>query len=171
VRRGGAGRAAATRCGPLAHARLAAGGENSGKLVSTVRQEARRIAGESGHLWIVVDGPPGIGCPVIASITGASLVLAVTEPTVSGEHDLDRVLALTRHFRIPARVCVNKWDLNPAMTERIERRALDQGARPIGRVPYDPGVTRAQMEAKAVVETDTPSAEAVRLLWQRIIET
>jgi MinD superfamily P-loop ATPase len=159
------------RSGPMVHARLDAGGENSGKLVSTVRREARRIAGERDHPWIIVDGPPGIGCPVIASITGAWRVLAVTEPTVSGEHDLERVLSLARHFQIPARVCLNKWDLNPAMAERIERRGLALGARPIGRVPYDPGVTRAQMGAKAVVEIDTPSAEAVRLLWQRMIET
>ena len=101
-----------TRCGPMVHARLGVAAENSGKLVSTVRREARRIAEEENRSLIIVDGPPGIGCPVIASVTGASLVLVVTEPTVSGEHDLERVLSLTRHFDIPAAVCVNKWDLN-----------------------------------------------------------
>ena len=118
-----------TRCGPMVHARLGVAAENSGKLVSTVRREARRIAEEENHPLIIVDGPPGIGCPVIASVTGASLVLAVTEPTVSGEHDLERVLSLTRHFGIPAAVCVNKWDLNPEMTERIENKARQAGAR------------------------------------------
>ncbi|MGB7629601.1 MAG: ATP-binding protein, partial [Candidatus Deferrimicrobium sp.] len=94
-----------TRCGPMVHARLGVGAENSGKLVSTVRREARRIAEEEHRFLVIVDGPPGIGCPVIASVTGATHVLAVTEPTVSGEHDLERVLSLTRHFSIPAAVC------------------------------------------------------------------
>ena len=102
-----------TRCGPMVHARLGTAAENSGKLVSTVRREAKRIAKENNSPLIITDGPPGIGCPVIASVTGASLVLAVTEPTVSGEHDLKRVLSLARHFSIPALVCVNKWDINP----------------------------------------------------------
>lgn len=157
-----------TRCGPMVHARLGVAAENSGKLVSTVRREARRIAEEKKHSMIVVDGPPGIGCPVIASVTGASSVLVVTEPTVSGEHDLDRVLSLARHFGIPAAVCVNKWDLNGDMTERIEAGALRQGARVAGRIRYDPAVTRAQIEEKAVVEIDAPSAEDVRALWAQL---
>ena len=110
----------ATRCGPMVHARLGIAAENSGKLVSTVRREARRVAEAEGRSLIVVDGPPGIGCPVIASLTGASLVLAVTEPTLSGEHDLARVLDLARHFGIPSAVCVNKWDINPEAAVGIE---------------------------------------------------
>jgi MinD superfamily P-loop ATPase len=105
---------------------------------------------------------------VIASVTGSSLVLVVTEPTVSGEHDLERVLSLARHFRIPAAVCVNKWDLNDEMTERIEEGARRQGANIAGRVRYDPAVTRAQIEQKAVVETDAPSAEDVERLWAQL---
>jgi len=157
-----------TRSGPMVHARLGAAAENSGKLVSTVRREARRIAEEKGHSLIIVDGPPGIGCPVIASVTGATLVLAVTEPTVSGEHDLDRVLSLTRHFRIPTAVCVNKWDLNPGMTERIEEKARLSGADVAGRIRYDGAVTLAQMQGKAVVEIEASCVEDIKGVWERI---
>jgi len=154
-----------TRCGPMVHARLGIAAENSGKLVSTVRREARRLAGENGNRLVLVDGPPGIGCPVIASMTGTSQALVVTEPTVSGEHDLERVLKLARHFGIPAAVCVNKWDLNPGMTERIEALTVRSGARIAGRIRYDRGVTLAQMQEKAVVETDTPAADDIRQVW------
>ncbi len=157
-----------TRCGPLVHARLGVAAENSGKLVSMVRREARRLAEGSGSGLVIVDGPPGIGCPVIASMTGTSQALVVTEPTVSGEHDLERVLKLARHFAIPAWVCVNKWDLNSEMTERIEALAVNAGARIAGRIRYDRGVTLAQMHEKAVVETDTPSAYDIRRVWESL---
>jgi MinD superfamily P-loop ATPase len=154
-----------TRCGPMVHARLGVAAENSGKLVSIVRREARRIAKAENHPLVIVDGPPGIGCPVIASVTGATLVLAVTEPTVSGVHDLERVLSLTRHFDIPAAVCVNKWDLNAGMTERIEDRTRKAGARIAGRIRYDSAVTLAQMQARAVVETEAPCVEDIQRVW------
>jgi MinD superfamily P-loop ATPase len=157
-----------TRCGPMVHARLDAGAENSGKLVSVVRQEARRVATEEDRKTIIVDGPPGIGCPVIASMTGTSLVLVVTEPTVSGEHDLERVLALSRHFGIPAAVCINKWDINPAMTARIEDAIIRAGTRLAGRIRYDAGVTRAQIGARAAVETDAACAGDIRRIWEAI---
>ncbi len=157
-----------TRCGPMVHARLGVAAENSGKLVSTVREQARRIAEEQHRSMVIIDGPPGIGCPVIASVTGAALVLAVTEPTVSGAHDLERVLSLTRHFRIPAAICVNKWDLNPDMTERIEEKARRAGARVAGRIRYDRSVTLAQIEERTVVETGAPCAEDVHRLWQQL---
>lgn len=157
-----------TRFGPMVHARLGIAAENSGKLVSTVRREARRMAEEGNHHYIIVDGPPGLGCPVIASVTGASLVLIVTEPTVSGEHDLERVLSLTRHFNIPAAVCVNKWDINPEMTDKIEEQVKRLGARIVGRIRYDSCVTQAQMREKAVVETDAPSAMEIREIWRDI---
>jgi MinD superfamily P-loop ATPase len=156
------------RCGPMVHARLGVAAENSGKLVSTVRREARRIAEEQGAAVVIVDGPPGIGCPVIASITGASTVVVVTEPTVSGEHDLERVLSLTRHFGIPTAVCVNKWDINTEMTERIEDAGRRAGALVAGRIRYDGAVTAAQMKGLAVVETDAPAAEDVRRIWERL---
>ncbi len=157
-----------TRCGPMVHARLGAAAENSGKLVSTVRREARRIAEEDGRRLILVDGPPGIGCPVIASVTGASMVLVVTEPTVSGEHDLARVLSLTKHFNIPAAICVNKWDLNPELTEQIEAAARRAGVSIAGRIRYDQAVTRAQMQERAVVETDAPCAGDIQAVWNRL---
>jgi len=156
-----------TRCGPMVHARLGIAAENSGKLVSTVRAEARRIAEAEHRSTIIVDGPPGIGCPVIASVTGATGVLAVTEPTVSGEHDLERLMRLCRHFAVPVSVCVNRWDVNPEAGIRIEAMALDRGARLAGRIPYDRAVTAAQMAAKTVVEVGGPAADAIRGVWDR----
>jgi len=159
----------ATRFGPLVHARLGIGAENSGKLVSLVRKEARRIAQEQGKSLLLVDGPPGIGCAVIASVTGASLVLAVTEPTLSGEHDLRRVLSLTRHFALPTAVCVNKWDINKDVTERIEREAADAGAVLVGRIPYDVAVTQAQVGGLPVVEfNEGPATRAIREVQENL---
>jgi MinD superfamily P-loop ATPase len=159
-----------TRCGPMVHARLGIAAENSGKLVSTVRREARRIAEEGDHPLVIVDGPPGIGCPVIASVTGASLVLVVTEPTVSGEHDMARVLSLTRHFDIPTAVCVNKWDINPEAAERVEEGARRAGAQVAGRIRYDRAVTLAQMEERAVVEGRNGGCAAdIRSLWDHML--
>ena len=117
---------------------------------------------------MIVDGPPGIGCPVIASLTGTTLVLAVTEPTLSGEHDLDRVLSLARHFEIPVAVCVNKWDLNPEMTERIEALAEQAGAQVVGRIRYDRAVTLAQLQQKAVVEIEAACGEDNRNIWKNL---
>ena len=153
----------------MVHARMHPGAENSGKLVSLVRQEARKIATKNSNDFILVDGPPGIGCPVIASITGADAVLVVSEPTLSGEHDLKRVLQLATHFRIPAMICINKWDVNPEMAARIEALARSLGAMPVGRVPYDADVTAAQVEAKALVEySDGSAAKAVREIWEKV---
>jgi len=157
-----------TRCGPMVHARLGIAAENSGKLVSTVRREAKHLAEEENHKIVIVDGPPGLGCPVIASLTGASQVLIVTEPTVSGEHDLERVMSLTRHFQIPTAICVNKWDINEEMTRQIEAKAESVGAAIAGRIRYDSSVTRAQIQRKAVVELDTPAADDLKLLWNHL---
>jgi len=157
-----------TRCGPMVHARLGIAAENSGKLVSLVRNHARKIAEEQDRSIIIIDGPPGIGCPVIASVTGCSQVLIVTEPTVSGEHDLKRIVSLTRHFSIPAAVCVNKWDLNPEMTQRIEDNARQLGTQIVGRIRYDRAITDAQMQARAVVETEASSAADIREIWDQL---
>jgi MinD superfamily P-loop ATPase len=157
-----------TRHGPLVHARLAIGSGNSGKLVSTVRQAARQLAAARGDPLVIVDGPPGIGCPAIAAVTGASGLLAVAEPTVSGEHDLDRLLVLAGHFALPVSVCVNKWDVSPAMTERIEASAQRAGARVVGRVRDDAAVSRAQVWGRAVVETGAAAADDVRRLWEQL---
>ena len=116
-----------TRFGPMVHAKLGIAEENSGKLVTLLRKEARRIAEENGRTLVIVDGSPGIGCPVIASISGADRVLVVTEPTLSGQHDLERVIDLAEHFGIPALVCINKWDINPDIAARIETIAAERG--------------------------------------------
>jgi MinD superfamily P-loop ATPase len=157
-----------TRCGPMVHARLGVAAENSGKLVSTVRREAKHLAEEENYKIVIVDGPPGLGCPVIASLTGASQVLIVTEPTVSGEHDLERVLSLTRHFQIPTAICVNKWDINEEMTRQIENKARSAGATIAGRIRYDASVTLAQIQKKAVVEIDAPCTDDIKQIWNHL---
>ena len=157
-----------TRAGPMVHAKLGVAAENSGKLVSTVRQEARRLANETQRDTILIDGPPGIGCAVIASVTGASAVVMVTEPSMSGEHDLMRTLELARHFKVPAFVCVNKWDICPDMAEQIETKAAAAGAIVLGRIRYDGGVTEAQKLAKAVIETGAPCASDIEVIWNKL---
>jgi len=159
---------AETRYGPMVHARLTPGAENSGKLVSTVKNEARRIAKERNMPWIIIDGPPGIACPVIASITGASLTLVVVEPTLSGVHDMERVLALTKHFNIPTFVCINKWELNPVIAGRIERGAKSAGASFAGMIGYDSSVTAAQIMGIPVVEYGGQAAQDIRKIWRNI---
>jgi MinD superfamily P-loop ATPase len=161
-----------TRHGPMVHATLGIAEENSGKLVSTVRTEARRVAAEQDRPMVIVDGSPGIGCPVIASITGADLVLIVTEPTLSGLHDLQRVAQLAGHFQIPAMVCVNKWDLHPQVAEQIESEADSLQLRFAGRVRYDRAVTEAQLHQRSVVEhTSAGCTEDIRGLWQAVRDT
>jgi len=161
-----------TRFGPLVHARLHPGAENSGKLVSLVREQARATAQQERRDLVIVDGPPGTGCPVIAALTGAAGVLIVTEPTVSGAHDLARVLELANHFKIPAAVCINKWDLNPEQADGIETAARAAGAAPVGRVRYDKAATRAQRQGLTVVEAGPDSlADEIRAVWRRWLET
>ncbi len=156
-----------TRCGPVVHAALLPAAENSGKLVSLVREQARAVAKQQGRDLVLIDGSPGIGCPVIASITGVSLALVVTEPTVSGVHDLERITQVTSHFNVPTCVCINKWDLNPEMAERITTLAGANGIPMIGHVRYDPAVTGAQRAELSLVEyTDAGAAEDVRTLWR-----
>ena len=157
-----------TRSGPMVHARLGIAAENSGKLVSTVRNQARKTAASSGSGSILIDGPPGIGCPVIAAITGATGVLVVTEPTVSGAHDMERVLELAAHFRIPVAVCVNRWDINPEGAEQIEAHACDHCAFIAGRIRYDPTVTTAQVAGRAVVELGGAAADDIRAVWDHV---
>jgi MinD superfamily P-loop ATPase len=141
-----------TRQGPLVHARLNIGGMNSGKLVTLVRNQALVLAEEMGADLLLVDGPPGIGCPVIASVTGADLVLAVTEPTVSGAHDLERAADLVQGFGLPLAVCINKTDLNPEMAGRIRHVCVNRGFPVVGELSYDTAVVRAQLEGKSIVE-------------------
>jgi len=156
-----------TRYGPLVHARLDAGQENSGKLVSAVRQRARAIAKDEGSAYIVSDGPPGIGCPVISSLSGASLALIVSEPSLSAIHDLERVLAVCRHFRVAALVCINKYDLDEGNSRHIEdhcrRAGIDVGAR----IPFDTVVSDAITQGVPVVEfSDGVVSQRMEELWK-----
>jgi MinD superfamily P-loop ATPase len=158
-----------TRCGPMVHARLGIAEENSGKLVSLVRNQAKQIAEAKNLDLLIVDGSPGIGCPVIASITGADLVLVVTEPTLSGKHDMERVAELTRHFGIKTLVCINKWDLHSEIAQEIEEEAKQSGIQVVGNVRYDNAITKAQIMRTSVVEhTDGAVTEDIRSVWRHI---
>lgn len=157
-----------TRCGPMVHAQLGVAAENSGKLVTTVREQAWAVAVDKRIPLIISDGPPGIGCPVIASLSGVSLAVVITEPTVSGLHDLQRLLALARHFSVPTAVCVNKWDINQQQTERIEAAAEAAGAAILGRIRYDRSVTQAQLQQKAVVELEAAAGDDIRVIWKQV---
>lgn len=158
-----------TRHGSMIHAELGIGEENSGKLVSLVRTQAHDKAVSLGIDTVLVDGSPGIGCPVIASISGADMALVVTEPTRSGLHDLQRVTDLTAHFKIPTRVAINKWDINPDICAAIEQEAARRSLPVSGRIRYDRQVTEAQIGHQAVVEmTDAPAATDLRALWQQV---
>jgi MinD superfamily P-loop ATPase len=158
----------ATRYGPMVYAQLHAGAANSGKLVSHVRARARSIGERQSRRLTIVDGPPGVGCPSIAALTAGSLVLVVTEPTLSAEHDLRRVLQLARDLGIPAAVCVNKWDLNASVAARIEHTAVGSGATVAARVGYDRDVTRAQVDMKTAVEWGGRAAAEITRLWEDI---
>jgi len=152
--------------GPMAHARLGIGEENSGKLVTEVRSRAAELAVRYGTRTILSDGPPGVGCPVISAITGLDMVLIVTEPTVSGAHDLKRVLDLSNHFGIPAKVLINKADLNPDQCSTIEALADQAGAPCIGKIPFDPQVQEALMQGIPLVEfADGPAAQGILSIW------
>ena len=160
-----------SRFGPMVHAVLGAGAENSGKLVNIVRMNAKKVALETGRKLIITDGPPGIGCPVISSVTGADAVLAVAEPTLSGIHDLSRVIELARHFRIKIFVCVNKFDINPGLTEKIERISEESGALIVGRIHYDREITNAQNEGLSVIEYGKgASVDEIKGIWEKIIQ-
>ena len=159
-----------TRHGPMVHARLYVAAENSGKLVTLIRNQARKLAEQSGLDLIIADGSPGIGCPVIASIAGAALALVVSEPTLSALHDLERVCKLTTFFQTKTAVSVNKYDLNPEIAAAIESAAVKNGAAVLGRVRYDGAVTDAQLKGLSVVEDSQDGAAAdVRDLWQQVL--
>lgn len=156
---------------PFVYAELFPGEENSGKLVTMVRTEGKEQAQRAGLSRIIIDGPPGIGCPVISSITGTSLALIVTEPTASGVHDLERIVQLARHFEIPAAVIINKSDINLSCTDSIEQYCARNGVHLLGRLPYEGAVSEAQRQGKAIVEhaPDLPVSKALRGISDRII--
>ena len=158
-----------TRFGPMVHARLGPAEENSGKLVSLIRKETKRIAEEEKKDLIIIDGSPGIGCPVIASIAGADLVLIITEPTLSGKHDLDRVAELAAGFNIPTLVAINKFDLNTDMAEQIEEDTRKRNIKVVGKIRYDKAFTKAQIMKCSVVEyTGGAVTEDIKALWRNV---
>ena len=160
-----------TRFGPMVHARLGIAQENSGKLVSLIRGEAKKLAVNNNLDLILTDGPPGIGCPVIASMGQATAILIVAEPTVSGIHDMERVGQLAKHFNIPAMVCINKYDLNPDQTQKIEELAQKADIAVVGRISFDPAFTGAMIQAKTIFEYNHTSqaGKEVRQIWDRVL--
>lgn len=159
-----------TAYGPMAHARLRVAEENSGKLVTVVRREAKRLAEQTGVETIYIDGPPGIGCPVISSITGVDLAVLVTEPTLSGLHDLDRIARLARQLKVRTAVCVNKYDLNGEMTAKIEDYCRSSAIELVGRIPYDRSVIESLSRGEAVVHaTHSEAAGAIRDIWDKVL--
>jgi len=160
-----------TRFGAFYHARLAAGAENSGKMVSTLRQQALLLAEEREADWIIVDGAPGIGCPVIAAVTGADMALVVSEPTVSGVHDLKRAMEICAHFRVPVAVCINKADINATKAGEIAVYCAQHETPVIARIPYDETVIQAMQQGRAVTELgDNAVARELRALWASLSE-
>ncbi|UCE08234.1 MAG: ATP-binding protein [bacterium] len=162
-----------TRFGSMVHARLGIAEENSGKLVTLVRRQAKLLAEQDNLDYIIVDGAPGIGCPVISSITGASAVVVVTEPTLSGRHDLERVVSLASdHFHIPTFVCVNKYDLNEEMTNQIENFCHEMNIGFVGKIPYDTIVTDAMVQAKSIIEfSDGMISKEINTMWDKIVRS
>lgn len=160
-----------TRFGPMAHAVLHTAEEASGKLVTMVRNMATDLAGTLNKDLVLIDGPPGIGCPVIASITGVDLVVIVTEPTYSAIHDLERVHAVALHFHIPAVVCINKASINDDNTRAIEQYCKDHALRLVGTLPYDLTITQAMIHEQSIIEfSDGPLTRDIRAMWQNITE-
>ncbi len=158
-----------TKYGPLVHARLGIAEENSGKLVALVRQQAKALAQEQGLDYILSDGPPGIGCPVISSLSGANLALLVTEPTLSGMHDLDRILGVCQHFGVPPLVCINKYDINEDNSRNIEGFCMDMGVAVISKLPFDNVVTEAMVHGLPVVEySEDEISREIDALWKSV---
>jgi MinD superfamily P-loop ATPase len=161
------------RYGPLYHADLFPGQENSGKLVTLVKQRARLRALDENRELVLVDGPPGIGCPVISATSGADLALIVAEPTVAGVHDMRRALQTVRHFGVRGLVCINKADIYPAGVEEIESFCRDNGIETIGRIPFDLTVGSAMVQGEPVTafRPEAPASLAISRIWERMLES
>ena len=160
-----------TRYGPLVHAKLGIAQENSGKLVATVRQQARELAAKMKLDIIISDGPPGTGCPVISSLSGTSLALLVTEPTLSAIHDLERVLGVCSHFGVQPLVCVNKADINEENTIQIENYCDDQGIEKTMRIPFDNVFTEAIVRGLPTIEyAKNGIAVLLENLWKQVLK-
>jgi len=161
-----------SRYGTLFHAALRPAHENSGKLVTLVKQQARLLALDEDYDLVLVDGPPGIGCPVISATSGADLALIVAEPTAAGVHDMHRVLETTSHFDVPALVCINKADVYPKGTAEIKEFCRAQDIQMIGEIPFDVSVTEAMVQGQPVTDflPNAPSSLAIVKIWDKIIK-
>ncbi len=159
--------------GPMVHARLGIAEENSGRLVTLIRQQAKELAEKEKKDLIITDGPPGVGCPVIASLGGVSAVVIVAEPTISGVHDMKRVVELAAHFKIPGMVCINKYDLNIGKTEEVENFAKEKNITILGRIPFNAAFTKAMILGKNIIEYDNNSelCDSIRSIWEKIMKT
>ncbi|MFQ6109311.1 MAG: ATP-binding protein [Candidatus Aminicenantales bacterium] len=160
-----------TEYGPFVHARLGIAEENSGKLVTEVRKKAKDIAEKNNLDLVIIDGPPGIGCPVIASLSGTDMALVVTEPTLSGIHDMERVIQMAHHFQIQTACCINKFDLNLKNSEEIEKWCHKNSIPLIGKIPFDEDVTQSIVEGIPFVEyTENPASEEINKIGQKILK-
>ena len=158
-----------TRFGPMVHAKLGIAEENSGKLVSLVRKQAKELAEKNNCNWVIIDGAPGIGCPVIASLSGIDCALVVTEPTLSGLHDASRVIEVARHFQVSPLLIINKYDLNLEMSDKIEEYCRKNEVPLIGKIKFDKTVVEAMVEGKTIMEyKDTPVKNQIRWIWEKL---
>ena len=159
------------RNGRIVYGRLAPGEENSGKLVNVVREKAKQTAGKYGLDTIILDGPPGIGCPVISTITGVDKVVVVTEPTISGLSDMKRAIEVVHKFNIPSFVIINKYDLNKSMSRKTEEWCIGNNVNVAGMLPFDRQITEAMIEAKSIIEFNPESEISKKLItiWNRIV--
>jgi len=158
-----------TEYGPFVHAKLGIAEENSGKLVAKIRQIAKELAEKQTLDYVIIDGPPGIGCPVIASLSGVDCALIVTEPTLSGLHDARRVMEVAKHFNISVKLVVNKYDLNTAVTEKIEAFCRERDVPVVGKIAFDKAVVEALVEGKTIVEyAACLAADEVKNIWERL---
>lgn len=161
-----------SRYGPLFHADLRPAQENSGKLVTLVKQQARLLALDCSYPLVLVDGPPGIGCPVISAASGADLVLVVTEPSAAGIHDMQRILQTIAHFHLPALVCINKADIYPAGTEQIIAHCWENHIAVVGQIPFDQSILEAMLVGEPVTSylPEAPASQAIQAIWQSVME-
>lgn len=157
-----------TQYGPFVHAKLGIAEENSGKLVAKIRQLAKELAQKQFRDYVIIDGPPGIGCPVIASLTGVDRAVIVTEPSLSGLHDARRVLGVAQHFGVLTKFVINKYDLNKDMTEKIETFCQENNIPVIGKIPFDKAVVESLVEGKTVVERHSCAAGEIRKIWENL---
>jgi len=158
-----------TKYGPMVHARLGIAEENSGKLVTLVRQNAKKIAEEKNRDYVIIDGPPGIGCPVIASLVNVDLALIVTEPTLSGIHDMERIADVTKHFGVSTKAIINKYDINLENTKNIRKICKSRDMEVLAELPFSENVSRSLVKSMPIIEfCNDQIAKDIAILWKRI---